>query len=329
MSQAARALLKWYDANKRDLPWRHTSDPYAIWVSETMLQQTTVAAVVPRFEKWMKRFPDVESLGRARLETVLSEWQGLGYYRRARNLHAAAKLVAKSGFPDSLSGWRKLPGVGEYTAGAVCSIAYGHTVPAIDANVLRVYSRVFRMNSHRGVENWVSALHKQGRPGDINQALMELGATVCSPRSPSCAECPIKCYCLCAERGDAEKYPLRTKGSKVEVSTHASVAQSKGRFGVVRFAEGEWWEGMYGFPRSNSEPKRSQLIGQVRHTVTKHKITLHIHSVPSIGNVEWKTPAQLAKLPMPSPDRKALAIALQSIGSKPIGTAKRPSSPKK
>jgi A/G-specific adenine glycosylase len=320
----------WYDANKRDLPWRATKDPYAVWVSETMLQQTTVAAVVPFYERWMERFPTVESLAKAKIDTVLRHWQGLGYYRRARNLHAAARIVANAGMPRTYEAWRALPGVGDYTAGAVCSIAFGLPVPAVDANVQRVYARFARDASVVGARSWAGRLVASGRSGDVNQALMDLGATVCRPRDPDCSQCPVRKFCACAVYGDPHAFPAaKPRKEVVAVRQHAIVAFDGKRLGVVRFAKGEWWEGMHGFPRRQAAPRKSRPLGTVRHTVTRHKIELEAHVVRSCAGVVWMSPEQLEKVAMPSPDRKVLRLFLQSMGSKPTGNARRPSSAKK
>ena len=232
--------------------------------------------------------------------------------------------------PRTYEAWRALPGVGDYTAGAVCSIAFGLPVPAVDANVQRVYARFARESSSRGARAWVETMVKQGRSGDINQALMDLGATVCRPRIPDCDRCPIRAFCACAKHGDAHAFPAaKPKRDVLEVQQHAIVAFDGMRLGVVRFAKGEWWEGMYGFPRRQSAPRKGHTLGTVRHTLTRHKIELAVHLAKHCAGVEWMTQAQLEKVAMPSPDRRILRLFLQSIGSKPTGTARRPSSDKK
>jgi A/G-specific adenine glycosylase len=206
--------LEWYDAHARDLPWRESCDPYRVWVSEIMLQQTRVAAVIAHYQEFLRRFPTVEKLARARGASVLAAWSGLGYYRRARMLHAAAKVVARSGaFPETVEGLRDLPGVGRYTAAAIASIAFGEHVAVVDGNVERVLERVFGRRM-RGSEVWLAAeeLLDRDRPGDFNQAMMELGATVCTPRAPACLTCPV--VELCATRGElagAAKVPRQRK----------------------------------------------------------------------------------------------------------------------
>ncbi|MHC4163818.1 MAG: HhH-GPD family protein, partial [Planctomycetota bacterium] len=173
-----RKLLAWYRRRRRDLPWRRTRDPYAIWVSEIMLQQTRVAAVVPYYERFLRRFPDVGTLARARIDTVLAFWSGLGYYRRARSLHAAARIVRREGWPCTAADWRRLPGVGPYTAAAVASIAFGEPVAAVDGNVTRVLSRLHALDKRGPVTDLAQAWLIPCAAGDFNQAVMELGATL-------------------------------------------------------------------------------------------------------------------------------------------------------
>src|SRR6202158_566939 len=196
-------LLAWYDAHARDLPWRESCDPYRVWVSEIMLQQTRVAAVIAHYQEFLRRFPTVEKLARAREASVLAAWSGLGYYRRARMLHAAAKKLVRDRegkFPTTAEELRELPGVGRYTAAAIASIAFDHPVAGVDGNVERLLQRVLgKMLATE--ELWTTANHLLAtkRPGDFNQAVMELGATVCTPRQPKCLVCPV--LEMCATRG--------------------------------------------------------------------------------------------------------------------------------
>ncbi len=198
MTELRASLLAWYESHRRDLPWRRSRDPYAIWVSEIMLQQTRVAAVAQRYEAFLKRFPSVHALALAEEEEVLALWSGLGYYRRARMLHKAAQVVVSSGsgvMPKTAGDLRALPGVGAYTAAAIASIAYGEPVSVVDGNVERVLCRFAGWNANGGharkVERLAERLLDQTRPGEFNQAMMELGATVCLPRNPQCLVCPI------------------------------------------------------------------------------------------------------------------------------------------
>ena len=217
-----RELLGWYDTSKRDLPWRHSNDPYAIWVSEIMLQQTRVAVVIERYTAFLGRFPTVEVLAAADEQDVLASWSGLGYYRRARMLHNAAKtLVAEHGghMPATAEELRKLPGIGSYTAAAIASIAHGEHIAVVDGNVERVLSRIRGWESHdaigetavrRKVEEFAAGLVDPKRPGDFNQAIMELGATVCTPRNPQCLVCPWAKDCRTLGEHKTPKRPPMT-----------------------------------------------------------------------------------------------------------------------
>ena len=215
-------LLSWYDEHQRDLPWRRTHDPYAVWVSEIMLQQTRVAAVLPYYERWMRELPDVTSLADVDEERLMKLWQGLGYYSRARNLHKAARMIVSEFggvFPNNYETLLKLPGVGEYTAAAVASISFGEKVSAVDGNLLRVSARVENIweNILDGkVKKQIRALLENAmpadRPGEFNQALMDLGATICLPNgAPLCEQCPLSPFCTAHQNGTAEDLPVRTK----------------------------------------------------------------------------------------------------------------------
>src|SRR6202453_875855 len=211
-----RILLSWYRKHKRDLPWRRTQDPYRIWISEVMLQQTRVAAVIPYYERFLALFPDALALASAREQELLAAWAGLGYYSRARNLQKAARAILElPSFPSDYAALRALPGVGDYTAAAVASIAFGRPHAVLDGNVLRVLSR---MVAERGniksqavraalraiAETWLD----RKRPGEFNQALMELGATVCVPKQPLCGECPVRVHCRAREQGIENQLPV-------------------------------------------------------------------------------------------------------------------------
>ena len=214
-------LLAWYDAHRRDLPWRarpgETPDPYRVWLSEVMLQQTTVATVSTRFEAFIERWPTVEALAAAPAEAVMSAWAGLGYYARARNLHACAKVVATQfggRFPDSEAALRALPGLGDYSAAAVAAIAFGRRSVVVDANVARVMARLFALakGAPAGLPRIRAAMDQvtpESRAGDFAQAMMDLGATICTPRAPRCLLCPIAADCLARTEGDPEAYPVK------------------------------------------------------------------------------------------------------------------------
>lgn len=227
-------LLRWYDAHRRDLPWRRTRDPYAIWISEAMLQQTRVETVIPYWERFLARFPDVGSLARAEQDDVNALWTGLGYYSRARNLKAAAESIVADHagrLPDTAEGLRTLPGIGRYTAGAVASIAFEREEPLVDGNVVRVFARLEDVDEDTGekavVERfWVLAteLVAGERPGDLNQALMELGATLCTPKRPQCLICPVREACRAHAAGRAESLPRKAKRTAVRPLRALAVA---------------------------------------------------------------------------------------------------------
>ena len=236
-------ILGWYKRAKRDLPWRRTTDPYAIWVSEVMLQQTTVAAVIPYWERFLDRFPDTASLAEGSEEDVLALWSGLGYYRRARALREGAMAVMErhgGRVPDQTETLIGLPGIGRYTAGAIASLAYGREAPVVDGNVKRVFSRLFAL---RGAEAklektyWsiAQSLVAGRSPGDWNQALMELGATICTPRSPRCGSCPVEKLCRARAAGKQEEFPARTRRKAARVVNVAiGWIEQRGRVLLVR-----------------------------------------------------------------------------------------------
>ncbi len=293
---AAERILAWYDRAGRTLPWRADRDPYRVWLSEIMLQQTTVAAVIPYYESFLARWPGVEDLAQAELNAVLNAWKGLGYYARARNLHACARVVAfemGGRFPDTEDELRKLPGVGEYTAAAVAAIAFERPVVAIDANVARVASRLFAERDPKAAKALARGLAPDARPGDFVQALMDLGATVCKPKAPDCGNCPLNAPCAARARGEAEAYPPRKK--KPPKPNRYGVAFWAERGGAVlvrRRPEKGLLGGMAEFPStpwretpwSEEEARREapiaaewrELPGAVRHGFTHFNLELKV-----------------------------------------------------
>lgn len=253
-----RALLDHYDRERRELPWRGETDPYRILVSEVMLQQTRVRTVLGYYDRWLARFPDVDSLADADIDEVLKAWEGLGYYRRARNLHRAAAVVRErpgGSFPDTYAGLRDLPGVGEYTAGAVASIAFGEAVPAVDGNVRRVLSRL--CDEANPTAAWLRTraadLVDEQRPGDWNQALMELGATLCSPRSPKCGICPVETCCAARKAGTQHERPGAAKRAAVKrVRIVSAVFEANGRVLLERRPHEGLLAGMWAFPEARA-----------------------------------------------------------------------------
>jgi A/G-specific adenine glycosylase len=255
------ALLAFFDASARDLPWRGTRDPYAIWVSEVMSQQTRIDTVIPYYERWMARFPDVAALADAPIDDVLKQWEGLGYYSRARNLHAAARLVRErhaGAVPRTCDALRDLPGVGEYTAGALASIAYGVPAPAVDGNARRVLARLLDEPdpSPARLRDVAAALVPDDRPGDFNQAVMELGAQVCTPRAPRCGNCPLSDLCAARAAGTQLERPRARTASAVPVHEIATVVlrAPDGRVLLVRRPDTGLLAGMWCFPGTEVEP---------------------------------------------------------------------------
>jgi len=269
-SSVRHLLLSAYDAGKRSLPWRGVSDPYRIWVSEVMLQQTRVETVIPYYEKWLERFPDIETLAEAEEDDVLRVWQGLGYYSRARRLQEGARVVRErhgGSLPMTSETLRDLPGVGEYTAGALASIAFGEAVPAVDGNVRRVLSRMFDLAdpSPSKLREVAGELVDPERPGDFNQALMELGALTCVPRSPRCEACPLSSVCLALERGTVEERPRpRAKKPVPEVDVAVVVAVARDISGGLRFLlrkrpDTGLLAGMWEFPGVDVDKERADV----------------------------------------------------------------------
>jgi A/G-specific adenine glycosylase len=271
MNSLVGALLTHFDAHRRPMPWRETSDPYAIWVSEVMLQQTRVDTVRPYFQRWLTRFPDVGSLADAPVDEVLRHWQGLGYYGRARNLHRAALLVRErhgGQLPRDPDGLRQLPGVGEYTAGAVASIAFGLPTPAVDGNVRRVLARLRGLEdpAPRALKELVATLIPRERPGDFNQALMELGATLCTPRSPDCGACPVRDWCAARTTGRPESFPRpKRRGPAPAASVETRVVRrADGRVLLVQRPADGFLGGMWEFPGEVIPPWLPRLVSGAR-----------------------------------------------------------------
>lgn len=316
----ADALLSWFALHRRELPWRDRPagqrDPYRVWVSEVMLQQTQVATVIPYFLRWLERFPNIESLAQAPEEEVFSLWQGLGYYRRARYLHQGAQFILTMGeFPQSASSLRAVPGIGDYTAGAIASFAFGEAVPAIDGNVQRIVARLINSSAQTGLltheaREWVMSNQPQTDAGVFNEALMELGALVCRPRSPDCSSCPLASFCVARAHGTVMARPVReTKPQPKELRMQVHFVQAKNEVVVQRFPDDGWWAGLYGFPRVWTS--EGELVGQIKHTVTNHRITFDVihHQLEKLSDEHHRVPiTNLAELAMPAPDRKALKM---------------------
>lgn len=272
--ECAARLTAWYGSVRRALPWRETKDPYRIWVSEIMLQQTRVETVKGYYARFLERFPDVASLAAAPEQDVLKLWEGLGYYSRARNMQRAARTVALElggAFPRTARKLLKLPGVGEYTAGAVASIAFGEAAPAVDGNVKRVAARLLGVRepvdgkvAQRNIREALAALLRAGEPGLLNQALMELGATLCLPRAPRCESCPVAALCDARAEGDAESLPvLPPKSPPKPVDVGVCILTFNGEALVVRRAE-RLLQGLYVFWLLEGETREEALRQSLR-----------------------------------------------------------------
>jgi A/G-specific adenine glycosylase len=302
-------LLKWFDQNQRELPWRRDRDPYRVWLSEIMLQQTRVAAVVDHYERFLQRFPSLEKLARAREASVLAAWSGLGYYRRARMLHAAAKKVVKDyagKFPTNVAELRTLPGVGRYTAAAIASIAFDEPVAVVDGNVERVLQR-FAGRSLAGEVLWDTAqeMLSPDRPGDFNQAMMELGATICLPRQPKCLLCPVSRRC--ATRGEFPA-PLRATRQKKRSIQYALDRRNGSIFLVQRPAAVSLMPGMWELPEIVDRGTKSQPSVTLRHsiTVTDYHVEVMESTVPEGTTGRWVPRSRLSTLPLTGLTRKIL-----------------------
>ncbi len=303
-------ILTWYDLHRRDLPWRASRDPYRVWLSEIMLQQTRVAAVIAHYQEFLRRFPTVEKLAAAREASVLAAWSGLGYYRRARMLHAAAKVIVREHggkFPASEEGLRQLPGIGRYTAAAIASIAFEEPVAVVDGNVERVLQRVSGKRL-AGEELWTAAncLLDDKRPGDFNQAMMELGAVVCTPRAPGCLACPV--IEMCATRGELAAMDKVAPQKKREI--HYSLAQRDGKvFLVQRARNASLMPGMWELPEM-AGVKGATPIFTLRHSITVTNYTVRVwQNVPSGVDGKWISPERLDRVALTGLARKILRKA--------------------
>lgn len=311
---AVRArLLAWYDGNRRDLPWRENTDPYRIWVSEIMLQQTRVETATPYYERWLQHFPTLDDLARADVDAVLKQWEGLGYYSRARNLHGAARIVRErlaGVLPKTSDALKALPGVGDYTAGAIASIAYNESVPAVDGNVRRVLSRLFDIEapSAASVRPLAAQLVDPARPGDFNQALMELGATTCVPRAPDCGACPLAPHCLALARDTVRCRP----GAKARrVVPHETidvlVVLRRDCVLLVRRPQTGLLAGLWAFPEVTRVPPGARSLGAVTHTFSHKRITYAVWLTarrPKRLAGDWVALPDLARLALPAAQRR-------------------------
>ncbi len=308
-----KRLLGWYDRHRRDLPWRRTRNPYRIWVSEIMLQQTRVAAVLGHYREFLRRFPSVRRLASARPESVLAAWSGLGYYRRARSLHAGARLLVREHrgrFPRRSAEWRALPGIGRYTAAAIASIAFDEPSAVVDSNVERVLERLQgKRLAAKGMWEAADSLIDSGRPGDFNQAMMELGAIVCLPKAPKCSACPLARWCK--SRG-AMTGAARVRRQRRSVS-YRLVATEEAVLLVRRPADEGLMPGMWELPVVTFRPQTPQTPAlRLRHSImnTDYSVAvLRQDGGRAVRGGQWIARRRLARLPLTGLTRKILRRA--------------------
>ena len=340
-----RNLLRWFHANARDLPWRRTNDPYAVWVSEIMLQQTQVATVIDYFNRFMKRFPTVEKLARAKQDTVLKMWEGLGYYSRGRNLHKAAQLIVSDydgHLPDTIEELQKIPGIGRYTAGAILSIAGNQRLPILEGNTQRVFSRWISMRGSISDRQTINLLWQvaetmlpRNEPGTFNQAAMELGALVCTPKNPSCDQCPLSRICRARRDGVQAEIPGKVSNVRYEDRTEYALLLGKDdRYLLRPLPSTGRWAGLWDFPRTTTESYSSveaaakhlsgaigidvapkHHVTTIRHSVTKYRISLHVHHAELLDHRrkpprpwEYVSVDQMSDLPMSVTGRKIVRL---------------------
>lgn len=301
-----KQLTQWYKKNQRALPWRANKDPYRIWLSEVMLQQTTVVAVIPYFEKFLTKFPTVHDLAKAPENEVLEAWAGLGYYSRARNLHKAAKALSSQGFPKTASELLELPGFGPYTSRAVASIAFGEKVGVLDGNVIRVLSRRFGLKlewwNGKGrdqLQKISDELSLLGQADVVNQALMELGATVCTPQKVTCILCPWAATCVSREKNLVEKLPLKKPRKESEVWVwKPQVAIKNKQVALITNDYTPFLKGQMIFPGEISKEKNKPKTFDAKHNITHHDIFIQITAKKSLTgkNIQWVDLKELKKV---------------------------------
>jgi len=339
-----RALPRWYRQHHRKLPWRDIHDPYRTWISEIMLQQTRVETVLDYYRRWLEIFPTIESLARAPYPRVLKMWEGLGYYSRAKNLHTSAKLVvgralaprapsdnqprtARRAIPTTVDELMKLPGIGRYTAGAIASIAFGQRAAIVDGNVARVFARVFGVTGNVKLPATLARLWTIAEDllparncGDFNQALMELGALVCTPASPSCDGCPLRQVCVARARGWQDRLPNRGGTHKLHRVTHDVLfVQRAGKILLRQRPATGSLAGMWEIPPGKS----GRHLHTLRHGIMNQQITLRVFAGQQAAG-KWFTHRQVDRLTMPAAHRRALnAVAAPAHPSRAVGGRKR------
>lgn len=357
----ANELLDWYTVHKRSMPWRKTSDPYKIWISEIMLQQTRVDTVIPYYNRFLDKFPTVSKLATADQQTVLKMWEGLGYYSRARNMHKAAKEVVSSynaTFPDSYSELLKLKGIGPYTAAAVSSIAFNQKQAVVDGNVIRVFSRYFGIRDDvrqgavkREIQKIADSVIPEKAPGDFNQAVMELGATVCTPANPKCNNCPISTLCVAFQTAETETIPY--KSPKKKVPHHqigvGMIRNSAGELLIALRPDDAMLGGLWEFPGGKKESTESlkdtvrrelreelgvdvevgQKFMKLKHAYSHFKITLHAYWCTIVAGtpkpkssvkLNWVTLDQIEQYPFPKANKVLIEKLLSTTSNSQTNT---------
>lgn len=347
-----KRILRWYRENGRSLPWRQTRDPYAIWVSEVMLQQTRVETVVPFFNRFLSRFPTVKDLAESSLQDVLKTWENMGYYSRARNLHKSARLVSdemEGRIPETYEGLIRLPGIGAYTASAILAFAFGKKILAMDANVSRVFTRFFCIVKYLDDPETASKLRELAAPylsttndsSSFNQALMDLGATICTPRSPECGACPVRENCVACRLNMQGRLPLRRRREPIphREMTAGLIRDRKGRFLVIQRPAHGLLGGLWKFPggekgRRETLPEalsrtiREEVgiqvqvglkIGVVKHAFTHFRMSLHVFHCRKVRGAphalgcagwQWAGSRGLLSLPFPKADRRIIELLM-------------------
>lgn len=345
-----RQLIRWYEQHARDLPWRRTTDPYRVWISEIMLQQTTVVAVVPYFERFLARFPTVNDLAAADEKDVLRLWEGLGYYSRARNLRKAAQVIVHEHdgvFPSEVDALQRLPGIGRYTAGAIASFAFDRRAPIVEANTLRLYCRLLGYagdpRSREGQEqlwSFAEAVLPKTQPGRMNQALMELGATVCSPKEPDCEHCPVHAHCRAFVEGTQATIPQRAIRPTITDVVEVSVAVRRGRkYLLRRRTPEERWAGLWDFVRfalddsitsarvvtavrehTSLKVELGPQLAELKHGVTRYRITLKCFTAEAVsgelrtdGEWRWVSSKDFGNYPLSVTGRKFAKLLAESL----------------
>ncbi len=318
-SDIAQALVNWFTVHGRDYPWRRTVDPWAILVSEIMLQQTTIPTVLRRYEAWMAQFPTPAHLAAATEQEALRSWEGLGYYRRVRALKTAARVIEEqfSGiFPEEEADLRTLPGIGDYTVGAVLSFAYNRPAPLVDANVSRVFARLFNdrtpIDSPTGRRlhwQWAAEMVHPSNPRAYNSALMELGQTICTGSEPKCLTCPIRQWC---QADKPEELPVKLPKKEITATEHRDIlCVRENSILLEKQSAGKRHEGMYRLPRrSEAETADRPLLATQKYSITRYKVTRRLYqagnTIAPRENEQWIPLAELPTIPLASPDRKLL-----------------------